>query len=62
MRTKEEIYYRIEFYTDRLHDHHLWLNDSIVRNALIAIYESAISNLRWVLNEPPPPKEENAVE
>ena len=51
MRTEEEIYDRIEFYKDKLQDHHLWLNEPIIRNVLIAIYESALSNLRWVLNE-----------
>ena len=60
MRTEEDIYDAIELYKENLHDHHIFLNEPIVTQILIAHYQTIIATLEWVLNEPK--KDENLLQ
>ena len=50
MKTEEQIERAIELYKDNLHDHHIWLNEPLVTQALIAHYQTVILVLEWVLD------------
>jgi len=51
MKTEEEILRAIESYKERISDHHILLNEPIVRNTIWAVYESIIETLNWVLED-----------
>jgi len=51
MKTEEEILRAIEAYKERISDHHILLNEPVVRNTIWAVYESIIETLNWVLED-----------
>jgi len=50
LKVAEEIHAAIDLYKEKLSNHHLWLNEPIIRHTIMTFYETIIQTLEWVLD------------
>jgi len=51
MKTEEEVRYLINYLEESLHDHHLWLNEQHVIDAVVYATDVVIGLLKWVVDD-----------
>ena len=51
MKTEEEVRYLINHLEESLRDHHLWMNEPHVIDAVVYATDAAIGLLKWVVED-----------